>query len=201
MSKVIVYDFDKTLTYKDTLRGYFVYSGKKDLFFLVKNIIYFFSMVLVKLKMMTNVQLKEIGIKLFLSKLEENIFKEKALNYHNKITFNKLFESLTYRKENNYFIVSASFEEYLKPIFPEVVNIVASKMTYVKSKPVGIKFNCYKENKVKALREVGVETIDILYTDSYSDLEMAKIAKKIIIVNQDTLIKCSSFNEFKQYFI
>jgi len=201
MKKIVVYDFDKTLTYKDTLLGYFLYSGKRNVLYPFKSIIYFFSMILAKLKFMTNTDLKRVGVNLFLSNLEEDVFYKKSKNYHRSIEFNNLFKNLTYSKESEYFIVSASFEEYLKPIFPSFVNIVASKIAVSKNRAVGVEFNCYKENKIEALKKLGVDSIDILYTDSYSDLEMAKISKEIIIVKGDTLIICSNIDEFNRYFI
>ncbi len=200
MKKVIVYDFDKTLTYKDTLVGFFLYSAKKDISYPFKVIIYLLGMILSKLQIIKNTQLKTLGIKLFLSKLEQKTLLRKYSTYKNKIKFNKIYKTMTFTEENDYFVVSASFEEYLSAMFPKNVNIIASKMEYVDGVPVGIKINCYKENKILALNQWGIKTIDILYTDSYSDYTLAKISEKIIIINGDKETVCHDIDEFKRYF-
>ena len=61
-------------------------------------------------------------------------------------------------------------------------------------------FNCYSTNKNYILQKNGVNTIRTLYTDSYSDVSLARISKQIIIVNNDKLIKCKDINEFNLYF-
>ena len=64
----------------------------------------------------------------------------------------------------------------------------------------GLFFNCYKEGKVRLLKAQDIQEIDTLYTDSFSDFELAKMAKKIIIVNDNHLIKCNTHQEFAAYF-
>ncbi len=53
-------------------------------------------------------------------------------------------------------------------------------------------FICYKENKVIKYREVYKDTpIDELYTDSYADRPLMKLAKKVYMIDKKTKeIKC-----------
>ncbi len=198
--KIIVYDFDKTLTYKDTLFGFFYASIKNPLLDFPKLTIYIGSMVLAKFKVISNSLLKEIGVELFLKGKSSHDITLLSQKYARLIPFNNLYETLHVDSQNDYFIISASFEEYLYPLFSKDVHIIGSVLSYDGDKVSGLKFNCYKEKKVLALKQRGIEEIDLLYTDSYSDLALAKISKKIVIVDGDKLIEVGNIDEFKRYF-
>ncbi len=197
---VIVYDFDKTLTYKDTLFGFFYSSVKNPLLLFPKLTIYMGSMVLAKFKVISNTRLKEIGIRVFLKGKSSHDISLLAQKYAKVIPFNKLYERFDVDPKNRYFIVSASFQEYLYPLFSKDVHVIGSVLSYEKDKVCGLEFNCYKEKKVLALKKIGIDQIDLLYTDSYSDVALAKISKKIVIVDGDKLIEVGNIDEFKRYF-
>lgn len=65
MNSVIVYDFDKTLTYKDTLLGFFMHVGRRKRFYIPRLLLYMLYMVKSKAGMMSNTMLKEKGVNLF----------------------------------------------------------------------------------------------------------------------------------------
>ena len=90
--KIIVYDFDKTLTKKDTLFGFFIFDAKKNIGFYFKVLCYFLFMILVKTSFISNRSLKNVGIKLFLSNLGKEQIRCKFLNYKSQISFNFLFK-------------------------------------------------------------------------------------------------------------
>ena len=98
------------------------------------------------------------------------------------------------------YIVSASFEVYLKKIFPDNVVIIGSQIGYSSLVVNGLKYNCYKGEKAKALSKKGVYRIDEFYTDSYRDFSLAKISDKVIIVDGDELIECYDINNFEAFF-
>ncbi len=198
--KIIVYDFDKTLTYKDTLFGFFYATIKNRLFGFPKLTIYIGSMIFAKFKIISNNRLKKIGIELFLKGKSSHDISLLSQKYARLIPFNKLYERFDVDNKNRYFIVSASFQEYLYPLFSKDVHIIGSVLSYDGDKVSGLKFNCYKEKKVLALKKIGIEEIDLLYTDSYSDVALAKISKKIVIVDGDKLIEVGNIDEFKRYF-
>ncbi len=192
---IVVFDFDKTLTYKDTLFDFFRFVAKNRKGFVFKVPLYFISMIFTKLKLISNTKLKEIGINLFLKGLSKKKLKEISNQYAKTIKLNKLYYSTNF-KDNNYFIVSASFEEYLKPLFPTSTTILASSLIYKEGKVETLKFNCYKQNKLQALKALNITNIDKLYTDSISDLPLAKISSKIYLINDDSIRVCKSINEF-----
>jgi len=200
MKKIIVYDFDKTLTYKDTLFGFFKFAAKKNIFYSFKLIVLYTSLVFSKFGLLNNRQLKNIGIQLFLKNLDAAELKKKFSNFHKTITYNKVFNDMKFDENSTYYIVSASFQEYLSPIFSNPIHVVGSLIKYKNKKANCLEFNCFEEAKIQALNKLNVSKIDVLYTDSYSDLALAKIANKIIIVNGDETIICNNLQEFTQYF-
>lgn len=198
--KIIVFDFDKTLTKKDTLLGFFLFAANKTFSFYFKAIYYCFLMGLTKLTFIKNEKLKSKGIQLFLSPLSRKKLKFKFENYHKTITYNSLYSNLDFSEDAKYFVLSASFQDYIRPIFPKFVNVMGSTIKYKNNTAQGLLFNCYKEEKAQLLKTLNIEEIDILYTDSFSDFELAKMANEIIIVNNNRLIKCKNDQEFAAYF-
>ncbi len=198
MKKIVVYDFDKTLTREDTLLGFFRHSAKNESFYFIKLPLYLFCMVLAKIKFIDNTALKKIGVRLFLYGMSKEFLEQKARSYKDKIVFNDLYHDLEYKKDIQYFIISASFEEYIKPIFPDFVTVIGSKLDYERDIVKGLSFNCYKDVKKEALRKLGIEKIALLFTDSYSDLALATISDKTIVVNREKLIECDSVELFKR---
>jgi len=191
---IVVYDFDKTLTYKDTLFGFFLEFSKNPF----KIFFYFCLMVCAKLKLISNDILKRWGVKLFLKGVSKDTIEKKAHIYAKKIKTNSLYKEIDLK--DRVFIVSASFQEYLKPLFSKDVSIIASRLDYADGKVVGLLFNCYGKNKIDALQKEGIFKIDLFFTDSYSDKPLALLTKKIVIVKDDTKTMCNTLKEFENYF-
>ena len=199
--KIVVFDFDKTLTYRDTLIGFFIIVGKNDFFFILKLFIYLFYMVLTKIKFISNDMLKTKGVSLFLKGRDVQTIKQKAIEYSEKILFNELFFSYDFNKSNDkIIIISASLQDYLLPLFPESVEVIGSKLKIEKGKVIALGSNCYSERKVDVLKDIGILEIDILYTDSLSDLPLANISSSITVVSGNNYKKCINIGEFKNCF-
>jgi len=198
LKKLIVFDFDKTLTYKDSLRGFYSFAAKKNLSFPFKLIIYYFLVYRRKLKQISLIDLNYNAIKLFLADYNKSDLDTLGKKYLERIIFNKIYyedyAELSRDEENQLIVTSASFEIYLKHIGFKC--LLSTELEYKDDKPVGIKFHNHGENKVKKLNEDGVTVVDILYTDSISDLPLARIAKQIILVRGDKKIVCNSVDEF-----
>ncbi len=201
MKKIVVLDFDKTLTYKDTIFPFFKYATKKNVSYPFKLGIYLGLMVLSKSGLISNFRLKDLGIKIFLKNLNKTQLEEKFLKFRNEIKMNKIFYKFNFNEENTiYYVVTASFEDYVKYFFPKNVKVIGSKIKFEKGHPVGLYFNSYKEAKLKALKKEKVNKIDIFYTDSFSDYPLAKISDKIVIVKGEKEIECNDFNSFMRFF-
>ena len=198
---IIVFDFDKTLTYRDTLLDFYIHVSKKDFKFAIKLLYYLGFMILFKLKIISNDYLKIKGFNLFLKGLEDNYIENKAKNFASKIEFNDLYKTFNFnKKDKKIIIVSASYEIYLKYIFSKNVKVFGSKFVSSDGLASELSFNCYSTNKNFILKKNGLNLIRTFYTDSYSDVSLAKISKQIIIVENDKLIICKDINEFNFYF-
>ena len=200
VNKIIVFDFDKTLTYNDTLLGFYICASRKTLLFYIKLCFYFILMIFAKLNWISNNKLKALGIFIFLKNKSKTEIDEIATTYANKLKFNKLFNDYSFDKYQNIYIVSASFEVYLSKLFPDNVKIIGSKIQYKNDLVHSLKFNCYKKSKVEALANDGVHKISVFYTDSYSDYPLANISEKTVIVKGDKLHHCLNINDFKMFF-
>lgn len=200
MRKIIAFDFDKTLTYKDTLFGFFRHMGGAGLGTIIKCTVFFILMVATKVKIISLFRLKELGIKLFLSGYNMQKFERQCASYSKKIQLNDIYykDFLSLSKQEDVVIVSASFVEYLKPLFPEV-KLIGSSINFKNDKPYQLENHCYKNEKVKMLQNEGVDQIDLLYTDSISDLPLAEISTQIIVVDNDSKILCQNIEEFKKH--
>jgi HAD superfamily phosphoserine phosphatase-like hydrolase len=195
--KVIVFDFDKTLTLRDTNWGYFKFAGKQQHLYTVRLIIYLGFLVLRKLKLISNIKLKNIGLSLFLSKKSEKDVLMISEEYAKTIEINNIVKDIlkSYHKAGiRVVIATASLTAYVKPIFPEI-EVVGSELEYT-NKQIRLKNHCYKQNKVEFLQNIGIKTIDVLYTDSISDLPLAAISEEINLVKKSEIVQCNSVDDF-----
>ena len=199
-NKVIVFDFDKTLTYTDSLFGFFLTATEKNITYPVKVLLYIFIMVFAKLKVLSNKNMKRIGIALFLKGIDKIQLQLLSIDYSKKIKLNNLYHEFDFMSNDKIYIASASFAGYLRPLFPSNVTILGSQLLFKENKVAGLKENCFKGKKAQILLAKGINTIDVVYTDSYSDFPLACMSEKIIIVNGDNTHECKNIEEFNSYF-
>ena len=198
---VIVFDFDKTLTYRDTLFQFYFFISKKNINSCFKCLFYFTLMILFKFQIISNDYLKFKGFNLFLKGLKVDDIESKAKKFASNINFNDLYKSYNFNNDSErIIIISASYELYLKYIFPDNVEIIGT--TFISNNLIAeeFKFNCYSIKKKLMLKNIGIKNIECFYTDSYSDKSLADISNQIIIVNNDKLTKCNDINDFNLYF-
>ena len=158
-------------------------------------------MVLTKMKYISNDALKTKGVSLFLKGRDVRAIKQKAIEYSEKILFNKLYFNYDFNNSNDkILIVSASFQDYILPLFPKNIEVLGSKLKINKGKVIALDYNCYSDRKVDILNDIGIYEIDVLYTDSISDLPLANISSCIIFVLENNYKKCINIDEFKNCF-
>ena len=197
MNKVVVFDFDKTLTFKDTNLGFFKFAGREQPLFVLKLVLYLLFSLFRKLKIVSNTRLKNLGLFLFFSKKTEIDIYILSMGYSKIIKLNDSVYDilLRHRKEKNRVIIAtASFTSYIKPIFPGI-EVAGSEIDYTKT-PIRLKTHCFSQKKVECLNLMGIDKIDILYTDSLSDLPMAEIANAINLVKKNEIVLCKSVKDF-----
>jgi phosphoserine phosphatase len=184
---IIAFDFDRTLTDKDTLFNFFLQV--KTSFRIIKIILYLIAMVMAKLKIISNTKLKVIGILFFLSKKSKSEIERIGEAYAKTIKLNTIYYQY-YTKLTDAWIISASFYEYLQFIFPKQ-RIIASRLQYdAKGLVEGLAFNCYKDAKLIAIQKENIYWIDVFYTDNpKNDESIIKITNKTFLVSKGKILK------------
>lgn len=186
---IVVFDFDKTLTNTDTLFGYYALVNKNGLKFTFKKLFLLSAAIGYKVGIINNDILKQLGVRLFLYGLSKDWLEEKAKDYAKSIKLNRVYyRNFLNTPRENRMIISASLAIYLKKVFPDE-KVVGSELTFNQNKVVGLKKNMFGESKKKYLKEEGVNNIDCLYTDSYSDSPVMEISQKVLLVKEGAIIK------------
>ena len=183
---MIVFDFDKTLTEKDTLRGFYYTVGKNHKkFFLCRKLLYSIIVLLCAIGIINNTHLKKYGVLIFLNKISKENLLKAAKDYSSQIKRKEKIEKIFYKQsKSNVLICSASFKEYIQYCYPEHT-IIASELYYKNGACEGLKVNLYGNKKKEVLMQLGISKIDELYTDSYSDLPLMKISEKKFLIQKN----------------
>jgi phosphoserine phosphatase len=195
--KIVVFDFDKTITLRDTNLLFFAFVGRRQSFYHLRLLLYFGFLILRKTRIISNIRLKNIGLSIFIGNRSKSEVLLLCKDFVKTIKLNNSVVYMVYKnleEGNRVLIVSASINEYIIALFPEV-EIVGSILEY-DSSIVKLKNHCYQEEKINRLLKIGVNKIDVLYTDSLSDLPLAKISSVINLVKNNKIIKCDSLNDF-----
>jgi len=185
---VAVFDFDKTLTDRDTLFGFYRTVAGGDPLFLFKRILLIAAGVLYKAGLITNCTLKHIGIYLFLKGTSREELKNAARKYSEQIELNDIYLNHYQKTDGEKWIVSASPEIYLRYLFPDD-RVAGTTFTYSENKVIGLATNMFGQEKKKFLGEKGITHIHKLYTDSIADKSLMDISEDVYIVNQGHIIQ------------
>lgn len=197
MQKIVVFDFDKTITVNDTNLLFFKFAGEKHSLYYLRLLVYFCSLALRKIRLISNLSLKNIGLLLFIGKKSKSDVVVLCRDFAKTIKLNNSVTTLVFsnfEKGNRVLIVSASINEYIIALFPKV-EVIGSMLEY-DSPIVKLKNHCYHQEKIKRLAVIGINKIDILYTDSISDLPLVKISDEINLIKKYKIIECSSLDDF-----
>jgi hypothetical protein len=170
MQKIIVFDFDKTLTNKDTILLFFIFCCRKNPWLYFATPILFFNKILSKIKWISIQKEKEIGMCIFCPSNMDD-FKETCINYSKTIKLNNIVNQLNkeYSLQNNVIIASASFQYYIQPLFPHIPVIGTLVNTSDNGKIKNISQHPFQAEKWKTLSDYGINYIDEFYTDGHND--------------------------------
>jgi len=189
MKTLAIFDFDGTITYKDSLKEFIVYSHGKTKFY--KGLLTL-SPILVayKLGVISNHKAKETLISYFFKGWEFKDFKKVASDFSlyqlPKLVKKSALERIEWHKNQSHdvVIVSASMECWLKPWCQEnKIDLISTKLEIKNGKLTG-KFltkNCHGIEKVNRLLEkYDLNNYKFIYAygDSKGDKEILKIANK-----------------------
>ena len=180
-----VYDFDKTIFYKDCSTEFikFLYFKKPYLFLKYGFKTFIAALEFFVFKVGRKEDAKEVFFEVFKHFNKEEVIKEFWDKNEKGI---KPFY-LKQRKDDD-LIISASPTFLIEPICKRLnINYLASPINLDTLKYEGN--NCYGEEKVIEYRKHFNEEIDEFYSDSLSDTPLANIAKKAYLVKGDKIEK------------
>lgn len=187
--KIIVFDFDRTLTNYDTLTTFFLFCIKKKPIKLILLPVYLLFKILAKLKILSIKKEKELSF-FILAPKDNSGFMEYCFLFSKSLKLNKIksiFDN-EINLGNRVIILSASPEQYLKHIFP-FVEVIGTTFNLKNSKIVSIDRHPYGKAKLLALHEIGVFEFDSFYYDSKSDEELLPICKDSFLIKNGIIIK------------
>lgn len=167
--KTIVFDFDKTLTYKDSLKELFL-GEMRGLKYPLRAY-YLVLAVMSKIKIITVRKEKELMIKL-LFQSDEMVFAKKCHEQARNIKLNPLFNKVSEYVEdgNRVVILSASSEYLLKEVFKGTnVGIIGTTFISDKGTIKSINQHPFGNEKYDLLIKQGITNVDEMYYDSHND--------------------------------
>lgn len=185
--RLVIFDFDGTITYKDTFLEFMkFYKGRKAFYSGFAKLSPIMGMFLFKL--IPNYKAKEAAISHFFKGEDISEFNRKCQTFSENIIPNLIIPKaldaiLTHQKEGaRLIVVSASAENWLAPWCEKInLELIATKLEVEEGKITGRLSgrNCYGEEKECRLKEV-VELSDYdeiyVYGDSSGDKSILKLA-------------------------
>ena len=186
---LVLFDFDGTITFKDSFLGFIRFSVGKIKYF--KGFIYLIPiLILYKLKFISGNKAKTIVFSYFFKGQDYNIFKSIADNYSlkeiDKIIRTSALNKINWHKKNNHLvvIVSASLNCYLeKWCKKNRLGLISTEIEIIDSKVTG-KFktrNCSgieKINRIKEKYDLSKFEYIYAYGNTKDDADMLRLANK-----------------------
>ncbi|MCK9454064.1 HAD family hydrolase [Sulfurimonas sp.] len=187
-----LFDFDGTLTTKDSLDEFLKYSvGKKEYF--IKMFKFLPYLVLWQTKIMSNSAAKEHLFRIFFKGVSEELFKKRARDFsHEKLDLIINQERLNILREHQsngdrVVIVSASMQCWLQPWCDKNnIELLSTRLEFKEGEFTGrfLTKNCHgkeKESRIKEFLKVEDYKVVYAYGDSSGDKEMLELAHKSIL--------------------
>jgi phosphatidylglycerophosphatase C len=187
--EIAFFDFDGTITSKDTLLEFIKFTKGRFRFYL-GFIINFHYLIALKLKIISNQSAKEKILNFFFKNTSAQTFERYCSSFSRNILPHllrpKAIEEITRLKEKNItvVIVSASPENWIEDwIKRNELQLIASKLEIKDGKLTGklLGKNCHGNEKVSRIREVfslDDHIVVAAYGDSIGDKPMLQLAEK-----------------------
>lgn len=212
-ARVIVFDFDGTIIKDDTflLVLNLVIKKLKRQKILYKFILKLMLKLLSK-KMISNTIFKKFITIVLLKGLHKNDLERECINLAQELMnkdrinseiFNTLLQYLISKEDYKIIIASATPIDIVKPILNYLIvnfsngnykiidriGFLCSEFDYKNQKITRFAKNLFGIEKRNELLSLGIERIHILFTDSYDDLPLIKIAENVYIVKDRRVLK------------
>ncbi|MGN1059273.1 MAG: HAD-IB family phosphatase [Clostridia bacterium] len=189
-----VYDFDGTIYNGDSSVDFFLYVLKRKpsvMLYLPKQA---WGFVLYRTRRIDKTKLKEYFFS-FMPAINTEEFTESFWNQNQ----DKIFDWYLKQQKQDDIVISASPRFLLHSICNRlgISRLIASEVDPETGMFIGK--NCRGQEKVKRLEaEYNVTHIDSFYSDSHSDLPLAKIADKAFLVQKGVVTEWKGINDHKQ---
>lgn len=182
-----VYDFDKTLTYRDTTMIFLFHCCNISKNSNIKKLLIIFFAVLHKVRLINNDNFKSLSYGLVFKRKNKQMIVDASKEFvkKNYDLLNLLGKRVSRNTEKQNYIVTASPQIYVQMYFKNMPVIGTTFLFDPDDYYRSIEVNCYGNNKVKALVKNKIYKIDEFYTDSFSDRPVMEISKKIFLVRKD----------------
>lgn len=172
MRTTIIYDFDKTLTWKDSLSVFFYHDLN-----CISVFCYLILKILSKIHLISVKKEKELTFRWLCSGKADEI-RKRLRDFAYKIEFNPIMRVCEQQVATGarVVIVSAAPEDYLKIIFPDI-EVFGSVLIDDGKNIVGLYQHPIGKEKCAVLLKNGITSIDTMYYDSDSDEELIPMCK------------------------
>lgn len=178
---MIVFDFDKTLTYRDTTLPFLAF-GLSPIKSIHCHLRYYILALLVKCQCYSVLSLKQCMINWRFRNNDIQAWELHCKDFSATIKTNALYRQTNW-KADNLVVASASFKEVLIHLFPSNVLVIGSEVAI--GKQINITKHAMGKQKASLLMDAGIESFDRLYTDSLADLPLMKMASEVVWVKGD----------------
>lgn len=184
---VCVYDFDKTLTYRDSFTQLTLSQLKKAKIALLP--LYFCLKLLSRFRLISVKKEKELCLRWFFPKNIDD-FNRLCVSFAPRIRLSPIRELLAedIKRGNTVYILSASPECYIRTIFPDAEVIGMRFRTDSCGEIVAIDRHPYSAEKRRILESLGIMHIDYMYYDSKSDEVLRPISERCFQVKNGQII-------------
>lgn len=191
---MIVFDFDKTLTYRDTTLPFLAF-GLSPVKSIQCHLRYYFLALLVKCQCYSVLSLKQTMINWRFKGYNTQAWKLHCKDFSATIRTNAFYRQTNWN-EDNLVVASASFKEVLIHLFPSSVLVIGSELGI--GHQINITKHAMGEQKAILLRDQGIESFDRLYTDSLADLPLMKMASEVVWIkgDQQTVLTRETINKW-----
>lgn len=194
--QIWVFDFDKTLTRRDTTLPFLVF-GCGPMSRLIRTLHYYLLAIAVKLRLIDHGDLKDRLFSAHFGGWTPDQWQDHAGRFAAGIEFSGLYRTIDWNCPNReMWIVSASPADVLRHCFPATVKVLGSEMAFGPRGLENLSVHMHGEAKQQALRQEGLDRFDRFYSDHWFDAPLAAMAKEIFLVKGDQVTPCNNMDDF-----
>lgn len=195
---VYAFDFDKTLTLEDSTLPFLLFetSGWERL---KRRLHYYSTAVLVKLKLWSTAQHKQHWLVCYFKGWSEVSWQTRCKAFARALPMHPLYHQTDWhRSDRLYLILTASPQEWVRPLFPAHVLVFGSEISFRGAGLQGLANELSGAAKLAPLHALGIEQLAAFYTDHRSDRPLAALAQALYVVRGEQVITCADMRSFDE---